>query len=99
MYVAQQCFSFSEEGTEEAIYDSQAIRHFIGVDLGRETAPDATTLLQFRHRLERHQLTEAIFNTIHAHLAEPGLFLREGTLVDATLIAAPPSTKNKEGET
>jgi len=98
MYVAQQCFGLSDEGAEDALYDSQAIRRFVGVDLGRETAPDATTLLNFRHLLEAYQLTESIFNTINAHLAEKGLFLREGTIVDATLIAAAPSSKNKEGK-
>lgn len=98
MYIAQQCFGFSDEGIEDAIYDSQAIRRFIGIDLTRDTAPDATTLLKFRHLLEQHQLTESIFNAINAHLAEKGLFLREGTIVDATLIAAPPSTKNQAGE-
>ena len=97
MYVAQQCFGLSDEATEDALYDSQAIRRFVGIDLNREAAPDATTLLKFRHLLEAHQLTESIFNAINAHLAEKGLFLREGTIVDATLIAAPPSTKNKEG--
>jgi transposase, IS5 family len=98
MYVAQQCFGLSDEGAEDALYDSQAIRRFVGVDLSREAAPDATTLLNFRHLLEAHQLTESIFNTINAHLAEKGLFLREGTIVDATLIAAAPSTKNKGGK-
>ena len=98
MYVAQQCFGLSDEGAEDALYDSQAIRRFVGVDLIREAAPDATTLLNFRHLLEVHQLTESIFNTINAHLAEKGLFLREGTIVDATLIAAAPSTKNKDGK-
>ena len=98
MYVAQQCFGLSDEAMEDALYDSQAIRRFVGIDLNREAAPDATTLLKFRHLLEAHQLTESIFNAINAHLAEKGLFLREGTIVDATLIAAPPSTKNKEGK-
>lgn len=98
MYVAQQCFGLSDEGIEDAIYDSQAIRSFVGVDLSRESAPDATTLLDFRHLLERHQLTESIFNAIAHHLAAKGLMLREGTIVDATLIAAPPSTKNKAGQ-
>ena len=98
MYVAQQCFGLSNEGAADALYDSQAIRRFVGVDLSREAAPDATTLLNFRHLLEVHQLTESIFNTINAHLAEKGLFLREGTIVDATLIAAAPSTKNKNGK-
>ncbi len=98
MYVVQQCLGFSDEGIEDALYDSQAIRRFVGIDLNREAAPDATTLLKFRRLLEAHQLTESIFNAINAHLAERGLFLREGTIVDATLIAAPPSTKNKTGK-
>lgn len=98
MYVAQQCFGLSDEATEDALYDSQAIRRFVGIDLSCEAAPDATTLLKFRHLLEEHHLTESIFNAINAHLAEKGLFLREGTIIDATLIAAPPSTKNKDGK-
>jgi IS5 family transposase len=98
MYVTLQCFGFSDEGTEDALYDSQAIRRFVGIDLNREAAPDATTLLKFRRLLEAHQLTESIFDTINAHLAEKDLFLREGTIVDATLIAAAPSTKNKKGK-
>ena len=98
MYIAQQCFGLSDEGIEDALYDSQAIRRFVGIDLSRESAPDATTLLNFRHLLESHQLTESIFNAINGHLAAKGLLLREGTIVDATLIAAPPSTKNKAGQ-
>jgi len=98
MYVAQQCFGLSDEGIEDALYDSQSIRRFVGIDLSRESAPDATTLLKFRRLLESHQLTESIFNAINAHLAKKGMLLREGTIVDATLIAAPPSTKNREGK-
>jgi len=98
MYVAQNCFGFSDEGTEDALYDSQAIRRFVGIDLGREAAPDATTLLKFRHLLEEKDLTESIFQAINAHLSEKRLFLRQGTVVDATIIAAPPSTKNRAGE-
>lgn len=98
MYVAQQCFGLSDEGIEDAIYDSQAIRAFVGIDLNRERAPDATTLLKFRHLLEAKELTPKIFEAINAHLAAKGLMMREGTIVDATLIAAPPSTKNKDGE-
>ncbi|MBG6219120.1 IS5 family transposase [Janthinobacterium sp. CG_23.4] len=98
MYVAQQCFGLSDEGIEDAIYDSQSIRAFVGIDLGRESAPDATTLLKFRHLLEANALTRQIFDTINGHLAEKGLMMREGTIVDATLIAAPPSTKNKDGK-
>ncbi|KAI5912041.1 IS5 family transposase [Azoarcus sp. PA01] len=96
MYVAQQCFGLSDEGIEDAVYDSQSIRRFIGIDLARESAPDATTLLKFRRLLETHGLTRKIFETINAHLAQKGLMMREGTIVDATLIAAPPSTKNRE---
>lgn len=96
MYVAQQCFGLSDEGIEDAIYDSQAIRNIIGIDLNRESAPDATTLLKFRRLLEKHNLTRRIFDEINAHLASKGLMMREGTIVDATLIAAPPSTKNRD---
>ena len=98
MYVAQQCFGLSDEGAEDAIYDSQAIRRFVGIDLAREAAPDATTLLKFRRLLEEKELTASIFTTINAHLAEKGLLMRAGTIVDATLIAAPSSTKNQGGE-
>lgn len=98
MYVAQQCFGLSDEGTEDAIYDSQAIRGFVGIDLNREAAPDATTLLKFRRLLETHKLTERIFSAINVHLAEKGLTLKEGTVVDATIIAAPSSTKNRQGK-
>ena len=98
MYIAQQCFGLSDEGTEDAIYDSQAIRGFVRIDLSREAAPDATTLLKFRRLLETHQLTERIFVSINSHLAAKGLMLREGTVVDATIISAPSSTKNQGGQ-
>jgi IS5 family transposase len=70
----------------------------VGIDLSREAAPDATTLLKFRRLLEQHGLTPRIFETINAQLAERGLLLKEGTLVDATIIAAPSSTKNRDGQ-
>ena len=98
MYVAQQCFGLSDEGIEDALYDSQAIRGFVGVDLAREAAPDATTLLKFRRLLEEKGLTVSIFTAINAHLAEKGLLMRQGTIVDATIIAAPSSTKNEGSE-
>ena len=88
----------SDEGIEDALYDSQSIRRFVGIDLSRETPPDATTLLKFRRLLETHQLTARLFAAINAHLADKGLLLREGTVVDATLIAAPSSTKNQDGQ-
>ena len=97
MYIAQQCFGLSDEGIEDSIYDSQAIRGFIGIDLNRETAPDATTLLKFRRLLEENNLTERIFTAINTVLAAKGLLLKEGTVVDATIIEAPSSTKNKDG--
>jgi IS5 family transposase len=98
MYIAQNCFGLSDEAIEDALYDSQAIRRFVGIDLGREAAPDATTLLKFRRLLEEKNLTAAIFETINAQLAEKGLLMRQGTIVDATIIAAPSSTKNSTGE-
>lgn len=98
MYIAQQCFGLSDEGIEDAIYDSQAIRAFVGIDLARESAPDATTLLKFRRLLEEHQLTARIFAAINTLLAVKGLILKEGTVVDATIIAAPSSTKNQDGQ-
>jgi IS5 family transposase len=98
MYIAQQYFGLSDEGIEDAIYDSQAIRGFVGIDLTHESAPDATTLLKFRRLLKKHNLTRRIFDEINGHLAGKGLVLREGTIVDATLIAAPPSTKNRDKE-
>jgi len=96
MYVVQQCFGLSDKGIEDAIYDSQSIRNFVGIDLNRESAPDATTLLKFRRLLEKYNLTRRIFDEINTHLASKGLMMREGTIVDATLIAAPPSTKNRD---
>jgi IS5 family transposase len=96
MYVVQQCFGLSDEGIEDAIYDSQSIRNFVGIDLNRESAPDATTLLKFRRLLEKYNLTRRIFDEINTHLASKGLMMREGTIVDSILIAAPPSTKNRD---
>ena len=98
MYFLQQWYSLSDEGLEDAIYDSQAMREFLGIDLAREQVPDATTLLKFRRLLEQHELTKAIFDKVNEHLGERGLLMREGTLVDATIIAAPSSTKNQDGE-
>lgn len=98
MYIVQQCLGLSDEGIEDAIYDSQSVRGFVGIDLTHESAPDATTLLKFRRLLEQHKLTRRIFDEINGHLASKGLVMREGTIVDATLIAAPPSTKNHDKE-
>lgn len=95
MYCLQQWFGLADEALEDAIYDSQAMRNFVGIDLSRQAVPDATTLLKFRRLLEEHKLTAVLFDDINAHLAEKGLLLREGTMVDASIIAAPPSTKNE----
>ena len=95
IYFLQQWYALADEALEDAIYDSQAMRDFVGIDLAIESVPDATTLLRFRHLLEKPALTQRIFEEINAHLAEKGLFMREGTIVDATIVAAAPSTKNK----
>jgi IS5 family transposase len=96
IYFVQQWYGLADEALEDALYDSQALRGFIGIELNRDAVPDATTVLHFRHWLEKHELTKALFDEVAAMLAERGLLMRQGTIVDATIIAAPPSTKNKE---
>ena len=98
VYFLQQWYGLADEALEDTIYDSQSMRGFAGIDLGHSGVPDATTLLNFRHLLEAHALTRRILEEVNAHLAAHGLLMREGTLVDATIIAAPSSTKNKQGE-
>ncbi len=95
VYFLQQWYALADEALKDAIYDSQAMRDFVGIDLAIESVPDATTLLRFRHLLEKHALTQRIFEEINASLAEQGLFMREGSIVDATIVAAAPSTKNQ----
>jgi IS5 family transposase len=95
IYFLQQWYGLADEALEDALYDSQALRGFAGIDLNRDPVPDATTVLHFRHWLERHELTRALFDEVAAMLEERGLLMRQGTIVDATIIAAPPSTKNK----
>jgi IS5 family transposase len=94
IYFVQQWFNLSDPQAEDALYDSEAIRRFVGVELGDDVVPDETTILRFRHLLERHQLTAALFATIRELLAERRLLLQAGTIVDATIIHAPSSTKN-----
>jgi IS5 family transposase len=96
VYFLQQWYGLADEAIEDAIYDSQAMRGFARIDLAADGVPDATTLLKFRRLLETHNLCQGLFNAINADLAARGLMMREGTLVDATLLAAPPSTKNRE---
>jgi IS5 family transposase len=98
LYFLAQWYALADEALEDALYDSQALRNFAGIDLGREAVPDATTLLKFRHRLEAHELTRRIFEEVGALLEEKKLLLREGTLMDASIIAAPCSTKNRRRE-
>jgi len=98
MYCLQQWYGLADEALEDALYDSQALRDFVGIDLSRESVPDATTLLKFRRLLQDNDLTRTLFDEINAHLTEQGLLMRAGTIVDATIIAAPSSTKN-EGKT
>jgi transposase, IS5 family len=95
MYCLQQWYGLADEALEDALYDSQALRDFVGIDLSRESVPDATTLLKFRHLLQDNNLTRALFEEINAHLGQKGLLMRSGTIVDATIIAAPSSTKNE----
>jgi IS5 family transposase len=94
LYFLQQWFALSDEAVEDALYDMPAFREFVGVDLWNEAAPDATTLLKFRRLLERHELTRQLFESVNEQLGREGLLMREGTMVDATLIDAPSSTKN-----
>ena len=96
VYFLQQWYGLADEALEDALYDSQALQQFARIDFGDQGVPDATSLLNFRHLLETHDLCKGLFSAINADLAARGLLLRAGTLVDATLIAAPPSTKNKE---
>lgn len=96
IYFLQQWYGLSDEALEDALYDSQALRGFAGIALNRDPVPDATTVLHFRRWLEQHELTRALFAEVNAMLEECGLLLRRGTIVDATIIAAPTSTKNKE---
>ncbi len=97
MYLLQVWFSLSDEGVEEAIYDSYAMRRFMGLDFAVEQVPDATTLLHFRHLLEKHRLGEKLFEAQNQIFDEHGWMMRGGSIVDATIIAAPSSTKNATG--
>ena len=96
IYFLQQWYGLADEALEDALYDSQALQSFARIDLAAEGVPDATTLLKFRRLLETHDLCKCLFTAINADLTARGLLLREGTLVDATLIAAPSSTKNEQ---
>lgn len=96
IYFLQQWFNLSDPAAEDAIYDSESMRRFARVELGEDTVPDESTILRFRHLLEKHQLTAAIFESINELLESRRLLLRSGTIVDATIIAAPSSTKNAE---
>ena len=97
VYFLQNWYALSDPMAEEMLYDSDAMRRFAGIELGDDRIPDETTILNFRHLLEREGLTEAIFAEVNAYLAEKGMTLRSGTLVDATIIDAPSSTKNEAG--
>ena len=94
-YFLQQWYGLADEALEDALYDSQAFQQFARLDLAGGGVPDASTLLNFRHLLETHDLCKGLFTALNADLAARGLLLRVGTLVDATLIVAPPSTKNQ----
>jgi IS5 family transposase len=96
IYFLQHWFHLSDPAAGEALYDSNAMRRFVGIDLGREPVPDETTLSKFRHLLEQHGLGEKIFRAVGQHLQVQGLKVSGGTIVDATIISAPSSTKNRD---
>ena len=98
IYFLQIWFNLSDPGAEEALYDSESMRRFAGIELSEDRIPDETTILNFRHLLETHALTMKMFERVNAMLEKRGLLLRSGTIVDATIIAAPSSTKNSTGE-
>ena len=93
IHFLQLWFNLSDPAVEEALYDSDAMRPFVGIDLGHEPLPDETTVMRFRHLLEAHRLGQKLFEQVHRHLAQR-LKLSTGTIVDATIISAPSSTKN-----
>jgi transposase, IS5 family len=96
IYFLQQWFNLSDPAVEEALYDSAVMRQFVGIDLGQEPVPDETTACKFRHLLEEHQLGEQILGTVNLHLQAQGVRITTGTIVDATILHAPSSTKNRE---
>lgn len=98
VYFLQQWFNLSDPAAEDALYESAVLRRFAGVDLGRAPAPDETTILHFRHLLEKHSLGGAMLDAVNLHLEARGLRIATGTIVDATIIHAPSSTKNASGE-
>lgn len=98
MYLMQNWFNLSDEGIEDAIYDSYAMRSFMHLDFLTEQVPDATTLLHFRHLIEENKIGKRIFDDVKSRLEKAGLIMHGGSIVDATIIAAPSSTKNKEGK-
>ncbi|MFQ6864685.1 IS5 family transposase [Blautia sp.] len=98
MYLMQNWFNLSDEGIEDAIYDSYAMRSFMRLDFLTEQVPDATTLLHFRHLIEENKIGEKIFDDVKSRLEKAGLMMHGGTIVDATIIAAPSSTKNRDGK-
>jgi IS5 family transposase len=95
IYFMQQWFNLSDPAMEDALYDSESMRRFAGIELVDDAIPDESTILRFRHLLERHGLTEQLFALVRGLLEQKRLLLRSGTIVDATIIEAPPSTKNE----
>ncbi len=94
----QQWYSLSDPAIEDALIEVATMRRFAGIDMLSDRIPDETTILAFRHLLEKHNLGEQIFETVKAHLKQRGMAMKQGTIIDATLIAAPRSTKNKDGK-
>jgi IS5 family transposase len=98
IHFMQQWYALSDPGMEDALYEIESMRRFAGLDLGDDALPDETTILKFRRLLETHELAGQLLEAVNAHLGKQGLLLRQGTIVDATIIHAPSSTKNKDGK-
>jgi IS5 family transposase len=96
IYFMQQWYGLSDPAMEDALYDIESLRRFADIDIETDEVPDETTILHFRHLLEKHELTRKLFEKTKQYLSEKGLLLREGTIVDATIISAPSSTKNQD---
>ena len=98
IHLMQEWYSLSNPAMEDALIEDPTMRRFAGIDMLSDLIPDETTILAFRHLLEKHNLGEQIFETVKIHLKERGMAMKQGTIIDATLVAAPSSTKNKGGQ-
>jgi IS5 family transposase len=98
IHFTQHWFNLSDPATEAALYDSRALRQSVGIDLGREAVPDEKTICKFRHLMEKHNLGDQLFHLVNQYLQENGMKVSRGTIVDASIISGPSSTKKKQKE-